>query len=130
MAKAVDANIIIRYLVGDSPKQVERIKKLLLTSKEKLILTDVTVAEIIWVLESYYEQEKEEITEKILSLLSVPLILSNKSLITRAIYYFRDYNLDYIDAYLIAYTQENQAESVLSFDKSLDKVKEIKREEP
>lgn len=130
MAKVVDANIIIRYLVGDSPSQVEKIKKLLTSSKEKLILTDVTLAEIVWVLGSYYEQSREEIADKILSLLDIPLFVSDKSLINRAIYYFREYNFDYIDAYLIAYSQENKASGILSFDRSIDKVKEVKRSEP
>ncbi len=40
------------------------------------------------------------------------------------------YDIDYIDAYLIAYTQENDEAGVLSYDKSIDRVKGIKRFEP
>ncbi|MBI4999679.1 PIN domain-containing protein [Candidatus Gottesmanbacteria bacterium] len=130
MAKVVDANIIIRYLVGDSPLHVAKIKKLIQEDKEKLILTDVAIAEIVWVLESYYEQEKEEIAEKILSLLEVPIFMINKSVIARAIHHFQEYNIDYIDAYLISYAQETKALGVLSFDKSIDRVKATKRFEP
>lgn len=130
MPKIVDANIILRYLVGDSPLQAGRIKKLISENKEKLILTDLTVAEIIWVLGSYYQQERKEIAEKIFSLLETPIFIVNKSLLTRAVHYFQEYNLDYIDAYLIAYGQENNISQVLSYDQSIDKVKEIKRIEP
>ena len=130
MAKVIDANVIIRYLVGDSPLQTQRFKKIIQAEKEKYFLTDVTIAEIIWVLQSYYKQEKDKICDEILSLLEVAVFMVNKSLITRAVNYFRQYNLDYIDAYLIAFSQEENAEGVLSFDKSIDKVKEIKRFEP
>lgn len=130
MPKVIDANIIIRYLVKDSPQQVKRIKKLIKEGKEKFILTDVTVAEIVWVLQSYYEQSKEEIAEKIISLLDTPVFMADKPLLTRAINYFQEYSLDYIDAYLIAFAQENHGEGILSFDKSIDKVGQVPRLEP
>mgnify|MGYP001601675861 CR=1 FL=1 len=130
MLKVVDANIIIRYLTADSSEQVRRIKKLINEGREKFILTDVTIAEIVWVLASYYELSKEEITEKILSLIEVPIFVANKSLIIQAIHCWQDYNIDYIDAYLIAFAKENNSLGLLSYDKSIDKVKMISRFEP
>lgn len=130
MPKAVDANIIIRYLLGDSPAQVQKIKHLLQDKSEKLILADVIVAEIVWVLSSYYKQSKEEIVEELLSLIEMPVVSSNKPLITQALSLYREYNIDYIDAYLISFAKENKLSGVLSYDKSIDKVKETKRFEP
>ncbi len=130
MAKVVDANIIIRFLVGDMPDKVRKIKHLFRDKNEKLILTDVAIAEIVWVLSSYYEQSKEEITEEILSLIELPIIISNKTLITKALSCFRENNIDYIDAYLIAFTKDHDEEGVLSYDKSIDRVQDIKRYEP
>jgi len=117
-------------MVGDSPSVSKRIKRLIKEGKEEFVITDVTIAEIVWVLASYYEQKKEDIATNILSLLEVPLFKTNKSLITQAINYYREYNIDYIDAYLIAYAQDNRHEGILSLDKSIDKVKDIKRFEP
>lgn len=34
MAKVIDANIIIRYLAGDSPLQAQRFKKIIQEEKE------------------------------------------------------------------------------------------------
>ena len=130
MPKIVDANIIIRYLLGDSPLQTERIKKYILEGKEKLILTDVTIAEIVWVLSSYYKQPKENICEMLFSLLGEPIFIVNKRLITQAVSFYREYSVDYIDAYLAAIAMENDSSGVMSFDKSIDKIKEIKRSEP
>lgn len=130
MPKVVDANIIIRYLLGDSPAHTERIKKYIREGKEKLILTDVAIAEIVWVLTSYYKESKEIICEMLFSLLEVPIFLVNKRLITQAVSFYREYSVDYIDAYLAATALENDSLGVLSFDKSIDKIKEIKRSEP
>lgn len=130
MTKVVDANIIIRFLLGDSPVHTERIKKYIREGKEKLILTDVTVAEIVWVLSSYYKEPKEKICEMLLNLLEVPVFNTNKKLITQAVSLFREYSVDYIDAYLAAVALENDSIAVLSYDKSMDKINEIKRSEP
>ena len=123
MPKIVDANIIIRFLLGDSPLQTERIKKYIREGKERLILTDVTIAEIVWVLSSYYKQPKEDICEMLFSLLDMPIFIVNKRLITQAVSYYREYSVDYIDAYLAATSIENGSSGVLSFDKSIDKIK-------
>lgn len=130
MSKVVDANIIIRFLVSDQKEKTKKIKSLFKDEKEKLIITDVTVAEIVWVLSSYYQQEKEEIVEEIISLLEVPTVVSNKSLLTQALSYFSEYPIDYIDAYLLAFAKENNLQGIFSYDKSIGKVKEIKRLEP
>ena len=58
MAKLLDANLIIRYLIEDDPKKAQAFEKLLKTSKEPLIITDVTVSETVWVLSSYYKLRK------------------------------------------------------------------------
>lgn len=65
MAKILDANVIIRYLVEDDEKKADAIEHLL-KSDEVLILTDVTISEIVWVLSSYYENTRNEIVEKYL----------------------------------------------------------------
>lgn len=110
--------------------QTERIKKYIREGKEKLILTDVAIAEIVWVLSSYYKESKEDICEMLFSLLEEPIFIVNKRLITQAVSFYREYSVDYIDAYLAAAALENDSSGVLSFDKSIDKIKEIKRSEP
>lgn len=127
--KVLDANIVLRFLVEDSEAVLFRTRRLL-SSKEKFLLTDVTVAEIVWVLLSYYRQPKETIVEKLLGLLDLPSITAGKSLLTRSLLIFREYRLDYIDAYLAALTQEEGYSGIVSFDRSLDKVKFTKRFEP
>lgn len=128
--KLIDANVIIRFLLKDHPIQSPAVKKILKNFQENLILSDVAVAEVIWLLTSYYNFSKEETIEKIYPILSFPNIESNKSVLIRAFYFYRNFNIDYIDAYLAAYTEDSKIEGIYSFDKDLDKIKEVKRFEP
>jgi uncharacterized protein len=130
MAKIVDANLLIRFLLNDIPAQAKAVEKLLQNQKEELILTDVTVAEIIWVLTSYYEIPKMQVVEKMRQLLSIQTIQANKKLLAKAFLFYDIYNIAYIDAYLVAYSMEDKLEGIYSFDQGLDKVKILKRFEP
>lgn len=128
--KIIDTNIIIRFLLKDHPVQSPLAKKLLSNFQEKLLLSDVVVAEIIWLLTAYYKLTKEEVVEKIYPLLNLPHIESQKPVLIRALYFYRNFNIDYIDAYSASFCEEKKLEGICSFDKGLDKIKEIKRFEP
>lgn len=129
MAKILDANVIIRYLVEDDEKKADAIEHLL-KSDEVLILTDVTVSEIIWVLSSYYENTRNEVVEKISTLVQLSSIKCNKRIILFALSLFQKHNIDWVDAYLAAYGQENNTDGIYSYDHDLDKIKGVKRLEP
>ena len=129
MAKLLDANIIIRFLVADSKEKADAIEKLF-QSDETLILTDVTISEIVWVLSSYYKDVRSEIVKKITTLIHLPQIKCSKKIILIALSWFEKYNIDWIDAYLVAYAEENTITEIYSYDRDLDKIKKIKRLEP
>ena len=129
MEKVLDANIIIRFLVDDDKEKTNAIEKLI-RSNETLILTDVTIAEIIWVLSSYYKEPKKDIVKKITALIHLPSIKCNKKVIITALSFFEKHNIDWIDAYLAAYTKENDLKEIYSYDLDLDKIKSIKRLTP
>ena len=63
---------------------------------------DTVIAEIIWVLNSYYSLDKLEIIEKIRALIHVDTIECNAVLINEATRLWEENNISYIDAYLSA----------------------------
>ena len=128
--KLIDSNLLLRLLTNDDPTQAEAVEKLLKFSPEPIFLPDVTVAEIVWVLSSFYRLSKEEIIEKIYILLSSRNIDCNKALLLRSLYFYRSFNIAFIDAYLAAYCEQEKLEGIYSFDKDLDKIKEVKRFKP
>ena len=62
--RIIDANIILRYLTNDVQDQAERAGELLAkveAGSEEVLLPDIILADIIWVLEGYYKQSREQI---------------------------------------------------------------------
>lgn len=130
MAKLLDANTVIRYLTADDEKKAKRVEKFLRQTTEKLILTDVTVAEVVWVLESHYEVPKSDIVAKLQLFLTLETVHAAKPLLSDALTFYWSYNIDYIDAYIAAYAIHHDVDTIVSYDHDLDKIPSISREEP
>lgn len=130
MAKLIDSNLILRFLVADDVKKAKDVEKLLTTTKEKLILTDVAISEIIWVLSSYYGFSKIRVVEGIEGILNFETFEIDRDLIGDALNYFKMLNIDWIDAYLVAVAKKRGDKEIYSYDRDLDKVSEVARKEP
>lgn len=128
--KLVDTNLIIRFLLKDNLAQAESAKKLLTETPEGLMITDLVVAEVVWVLQSIYQLTKQEIVKKVLRLLEMKGLITNHTLIINSLLLYRDYNISFVDAYLAAYAEVGKLEGIYSFDKGLDKIKSVKRFKP
>src|SRR5215469_497527 len=101
MAKnLIDTNLIIRFLVNDDPQKVSRVEELLKNTNDKNILLDTIIAEIIWVLLSYYSLEKNDVIEKVKALIHVDSIDCNAFLIHRALTIWGENTISYVDSYL------------------------------
>lgn len=125
----VDANVIVRFLTKDNLTQALAVQKLLENSKDKIILSDVIFAEVVWLLTSYYKISKQIVIKLLKDLLDLPTIQSNYFLLIKALYFYENKNIDYIDGYLAALSEEG-SKTVYSFDRDFDKIKTIKRIEP
>jgi len=62
MRALLDTNILIRHLTGDPPAQAKRATAYLGADHE-LVLTDLVLAEMVYVLESFYEVPRTERVE-------------------------------------------------------------------
>lgn len=129
MISLIDANLIIRFFTNDDRKKADAVR-VILKSEENFWLTDVTVSEIIWVLDSFYKTPKEKIVKQLESLISLPNIKCNSSCLLRALSIFKSNPLDWIDAYLISWGLENEIKNIYSFDQHFDKLKLLNRKEP
>ncbi len=125
----IDTNLIIRFLVNDNPGKVARVEKLLKDKGNKNILLDTVVAEIIWVLSSYYSLSKSEIIEKITALIQVETIECNFFLLGRTLTMWEENNISYIDAYLAAVCELGNM-PIYSYDQKFRSIKTIEVKEP
>lgn len=121
-------------MTNDLPRKADACEKIFrnaIAKKETLFTTDLVIAEIIWVLESYYELPKEDVQDKVGKILNTPhLICPHKDLIIEALTLYCQKNIDYIDAYNALVLKEKGVEEVFSYDKHYDRIDWLTRSEP
>jgi predicted nucleic-acid-binding protein len=128
----VDTNLFIRYLTNDDQEKADSVEKLLdkaSDGKIRLITAEVVVAEIVWVLESYYKLKKEQIAEMLQAMLATPgLEIINGKLVEKAVNYYVAKNIDFIDAYIVSLMEKLDITGIYSFDKKhFSKITSINR---
>lgn len=132
--KFVDTNIFIRYLTNDIPEKADKCEKIFreaVNREENLYTTDMVIAEIVWVLESYYELPKGKVQDKLEKILNTPnLTCPNKDLILTALALYTGINIDFIDAYNALILKREKIRDAYSYDKHYDRISWLTRIEP
>lgn len=130
----VDANLILRYFTKDPPDMAEAalgIFNKARSGKISLHILPLTVAEVVWVLESFYGYPKEKIAETMSQfLLCEGLEVHELDIIIEALRLFPEKNRDFADAFLAANALQTGPRVICSFDQHFDKVYGITRLEP
>lgn len=130
MSAFVDTNILVRHLTGDPPEMAARATSCLRTERE-LLLTDLVVAETVYVLESFYEAPRNQIAEAIRSLVVFDSIVCvDPALLLRAVEVYETDRIDFAEAYLVACAESTGVAQIVSFDRSTDLVGTVQRIEP
>lgn len=131
MKTFLDTNILVRHLTGDPPAQARRATAFLAASGHELILADLILAEMVYVLESYYSHPRGQIAEASRSLLALPSVAaSDHELLLRAVELYEGKRLDFADAYVCAAAELSGFGVVASFDRSIDRVTTVRRVQP
>ena len=119
--KALDTNILIRFLVGDDKRQVQTVYKKFKNSeerKETLFIPTLVVLEIIWVLEVVYKVERKEIVNSIGDLMLMPILeFEKQTTIRNFINTAQDSTYDLSDILIAQSAKESGCDVVLTFDK-------------
>ena len=72
--RIIDTNIVLRFLVGDVPEQLEKTKRLVKRieeRKERVFLPLLCAFEVVFTLEKFYQTSRAEIEEKVSILFSL-----------------------------------------------------------
>jgi predicted nucleic acid-binding protein len=130
MTAFLDTNVLVRHLTGDPPEMAERATRFL-ASAEDLLLPDLVVAEVAYVLESFYEVPRARVATILRSVLAFPAIgVVDADLLHRALEVYEVNRLDFADAYLVACAERTGVGTIVSFDRSIDRVGTVTRIEP
>jgi predicted nucleic-acid-binding protein len=96
-----------------------------------LLLADLVVAECVYVLESFYEVERERVAELMRAAIALPSIETiDADLLLRALAVYDLDRLDFAEAYLVAQAEVTGVSQVISFDGSIDRVGTVTRRQP
>lgn len=134
MSEAVDANVVLRHFTGQPPEMAVRATTALAGAPPRsLVLTDLTVAEIVYVLQGPYARPREEVArlvEATLSLASV--VVDDEELLRRTLEHYRQRSMDWPDAYLVALVELRHLDGLVSFDRLDAKIADlpVTRREP
>ena len=102
-----------------------------LGSERELLLTDIVAAETVFVLESFYETPREQLSEAMRALVGFGSIVTvDPALLLRAVEVYETDRIDFAEAYLVACAETTGVGRIASFDRSIDRVTTVERVEP
>jgi predicted nucleic-acid-binding protein len=123
--KAVDTNILIRFITKDDENQAKLVYQLFKQAEQteqKLFVPLLVVLEVIWVLQSIYEILDLEIVKALSDLLAMPVLLfESESVIQNFIDSAIQTKFDLSDLLIAHSVYLSDCESIFTFDKKAAK---------
>ena len=130
MKALVDTNVLVRHLTGDPPAQALRATRFL-AEAPALVLTEIVAAELVYVLESFYQVARAEVADLVRAVVAFPSIETERPAeLVRALQLYEVERLDFADATLVARAEATGVGAIASFDRALDRIQTVDRIEP
>lgn len=128
-AAFVDTNVFVRHFTGDPPDLAERATRFLRgAGRGELRLADAVLAEVVYVLRSFYKADRSQVASAARAIVGFPAIRADDpAMLLRAIAVYEDDRLDFIDAYLVAAAERSGVCKVVSLDKGIDRATAVER---
>jgi predicted nucleic-acid-binding protein len=123
--KAIDTNILIRFLIGDDELQAKKVYTIFKTAeseKKELFVPLLVILEMVWVLESVYDIPRAEILDSINDLLLMPIFKFDQlSALQQFSHSVQGNTYDLSDLLIAHSAKTNGCETVITFDKKVSK---------
>ena len=124
----LDTNVLIRFLVHDDPTQSPQADALFAQAGRGecvLVLTDVAIAESVWVLSAAYKIDRAKIADTIGAVMvKAGIRCLNLECMLDTLVRFKATNCDFLDCYLAAMAVAS-GNGVASFDRDMRKFKDV-----
>jgi len=129
----LDTNVLLRFLLDDHAELSRAAAGLFQQAADGkcfLILTDLCIAEAVWVLTSYYKLERQTVAESLAKMIAkagiqCPTLEPTLDALAR----FKASSCDFFDCYLAAQASASGV-AIASFDKDLKKFEDVSLWEP
>lgn len=123
--KAIDTNILIRFLVKDHPAQSKKVFELFNEHEIKmapLFISNFVLLETIWVLESVYNATKSEIIQSIQAIFRISFLkFENPDAISQFLSISETTKLELSDCLIGTVNESCNCDGTLTFDKKAAK---------
>ena len=123
--KAIDTNVLVRFLVNDDPAQADVVRKRFQQAeqqREAFFIPLLVVLETIWVLDSAYGISRQEAIEVLSELLMLPILeFENRTALQGVLSCAPNNPFDLADLLIAEVARLADCQSVLTFDKKAAK---------
>ena len=129
----IDSNILLRVIARDSEKSFRECFDFLQkveSGKINAVTSNIVLAEVVWVLDSFYEMNKTKIAEALERMKGSRFFkLIDNYDFDLALSFYSRYGIKYVDA-IIASNRDVQSKKwvIVSYDKDFDKLGVIRKE--
>lgn len=132
--RAIDANIILRFVTADHPEMSPRCRELFARvqqGEEKVFLPEAALSDVVWTLRSFYRWPVEQTTHFIGDLLALDGVqMARKELLWEALSLFAEGRFDFSDAMIVAEMRAAALSELYSYDRDFDRIEAVNRIEP
>ena len=117
----IDTNLLVRYLTEDDLQKAKAVDNLLSRAEKgevHILVPSIVIAELVWVLESFYKLNAHKITELVEALLNTSGVeITEKSIIASALKHYLNKKIDFVDAWIIEFSKGKGVKRIYTFDK-------------
>ncbi len=117
----LDTNIVLRHALGDDQSHRQQAQRLFERASEgdlRLLVPSLVIAQVVWTLESFYRASREYITALLRALLATPGVTALEPRVaSRCIEIYGAYNIEIVDAYLVALAEQTKTPLLATFNK-------------
>lgn len=121
----IDTNGILRLLLNDIPPHADQVEKLIRQAQSrhiKIIIPEIVIFELNFILDKYYNTQKEEVIEKLKSLVSASYFsVESKDIFSKALAIYENKNISFVDAFLLVKAETGKSR-LFTFDEQLKKL--------
>jgi predicted nucleic-acid-binding protein len=130
----VDANVLLRWLTDSPPEMAAQAGQLFEQADQGqvlLVLPDLVIAEVIWVLQSYYKIPKADIRREMQALIQHEgLVVQDRASLMLALQWYAEQNVDWVDAWLAVQMARQGVQDIYSFDQHFERLPGLTRRTP
>jgi predicted nucleic-acid-binding protein len=123
--KALDTNVLVRFLTGDDPAQSGKVISLFRSAQasgERFHVCSLVLLELAWVLESLYKYRREEILSAFENMLALPVLsMESPEIIEAFLAAAAGSKADLSDLLIGVSSKARECEITLTFDKKAAK---------